>query len=151
MALITPGEPFHMTEAGSEWLMNWYVVRETGVALFGPLVETLIGPMSREEFLACVRGYVEEWGGRIRGARERKEQAYAILSMCRALYLHKTGEQASKRQAALWAQREMPQWSGLIGSALAWRQAWRDEDTGDAAAHAEAIRFVDFVRERIQA
>ncbi len=27
IAIISAGEPFHMTEAGREWLMNWYVVR----------------------------------------------------------------------------------------------------------------------------
>jgi predicted nucleotidyltransferase len=149
MALITPGEPFHVAEAGREWLTNWYAVRETGVALFGPPAQTLIDPISREESAECVRGYVAEWGERIRGVRARKEQAYAILSMCRALYLHKVGEQASKRQAALWARRELPQWSGLIGSALAWREAWRDEDVDHEATLAEAVRFVDFVRERI--
>ena len=36
IAIISTGEPFHMTEAGREWLLNWYVVRKEGVALFGP-------------------------------------------------------------------------------------------------------------------
>jgi hypothetical protein len=149
MALITPGEPFHMTEAGAEWLTNWHQVRENGVALFGPPAETLIDPISREELTACVRGYVAEWGARIRAVRARKEQAYAVLSMCRALYLHRKGEQPSKRQAALWAQGELPGWAGLIESALAWREAWRDEDVDHAATRADAIRFVDCVRGEI--
>jgi hypothetical protein len=151
MALITPGEPFHMTEAGAEWLTNWYAVRETGVALFGPEAETLIDPISHEEFAACVRGYVAEWGWRIRGVRERKQQAYAILSMCRALCLHRTGKQTSKRLAALWAQGELPQWAGLIGDALAWRENWRDEEIDHDATRDVTIRFVDFVRAQIEA
>jgi hypothetical protein len=126
IAVISPGEPFHMSEAGREWLMNWYVVREHGVALFGPPAEALIAPITREEFAECVRGYVAELSERIKGAPDRKGQAYAILTMCRALHLHRTGETASKRQAALWAQKELPQWSGLIQSALAWREAWRE-------------------------
>src|SRR3990172_11921883 len=151
MAGISPGEPFHMTEAGSEWLMNWYVVREKGVALFGPPAEALVAPISREEFAGCVRDYVAEWGDRIRDVRDRKGQAYAILTMCRALHLHRTAEQASKRQAALWAQEELPQWSGLIQSALVWREAWREQQVDHATTRAETIRFVNFVRDQILA
>jgi len=151
IAVISPGEPFHMTEAGSEWLMNWYVVRENGVALFGPPAEALIAPITREEFAECVRDYAVDWGDRIRGVTERKDQAYAILTMCRALHVHRTGESASKRQAALWAQEELPQWSGLIQSALAWREAWREQEVDHAATRAETIRFVNFVRDEILA
>ncbi len=151
IAAISPGEPFHMTEAGKEWLMNWYVVREQGAALFGPPAREVIAPIAREEFAACVRDYAADWGDRIRGAVDRKGQAYAILTMCRALYLHRTGRQASKRQAALWAQEEMPQWADLIRSALAWRDAWRDQQVDHAATHTETIRFVNFVREQILA
>lgn len=151
MAVISPGEPFHMTEAGREWLMNWYVVREKGVALFGPPAEALIAPITRAEFAECVRDYAAELGDRIRDVPDRKYQAYAILTMCRALHLHRTGEQASKRQAALWAQEELPQWSVLIQSALAWREAWREQHADHAVTQAETIRFVSFVRDKVLA
>lgn len=151
MAWITPGEPFHMTEVGREWLMNWYAVREQGVALFGPPAEALIAPITREEFAECVRGYVAELDARMKGEPDRKEQSHAILTVCRALRLHRTGESISKRQAALWAQGELPQWSGLIQSALAWREAWRDQQIDHAATRAETIRFVNFVRDQILA
>ena len=36
IAIISTGEPFHMADAGREWLLNWYVVREESAALFGP-------------------------------------------------------------------------------------------------------------------
>ena len=151
IAVISPGEPFHMKEAGRDWLMNWYVVREKGLALFGPPAEALIAPITREEFARCVRDYAVDWGDRIRDVPDRKGQAYAILTMCRALHVHRTGEQASKRQAALWAQEELPQWSSLIQSALAWREAWREQRVDHAATHAETIRFVNFVRDEILA
>ncbi len=149
IAVISPGEPFHMAEAGREWLMNWYAVRESGVALFGPPAAALIAPIAREEFAECVRDYAVDWGDRIKDVRERKLQGYAILTMCRALHMHRIGEQASKRQAALWAQGELPQWSGLIRNALAWREAWREQGVDHAATRAEAIRFVKWVRDQI--
>lgn len=151
IAIITPGEPFHMAEAGREWLMNWYAVREQGVALFGPPAEALIAPITREELVACIRGYVVEVGDRTTELSDRKNQAYAILTMCRALHLHSTGERASKKQAALWAQKELPQWSGLIQRALTWREAWREQRTDRSATGAETIRFINFVRDQILA
>jgi predicted nucleotidyltransferase len=150
IAIISAGEPFHMTTAGRDWLMNWYEVRGEGVALFGPPAETIIGPISRGEFAQCVRGYVVELAGRMEGAPNRREQAYAILTMCRALHAHRTGEQASKGRAALWAQEELPRWSGLIQSALAWREAWQEKEVDHAATRAETVRFVNFVRDQIQ-
>ncbi|MEX0761126.1 MAG: aminoglycoside adenylyltransferase domain-containing protein [Dehalococcoidia bacterium] len=146
IAVISPGEPFHVKELDSGYLMNWYVVRERGVVLFGPPVNTVIGPVTREEYVQTVRDYVSWLAGNLREVMDRKYQAYAILAACRALYLHRKGAVTSKRRAALWALEELPEWSGLIQSALAWRKAWRDEQVDHAATHAESLRFVTFVR-----
>ena len=151
IAIISTGEPFHMTEAGKEWLLNWYAVREEGVALFGPPAEALIGPITWEEYAACVRDYALKLADRTKGVADRKGQAYAILSMCRALHVHRIGERVSKRQASLWAREELPQWADLIQSALAWREAWREQQVDHDATRAETIRFVNFVRAQILA
>lgn len=151
IAIISTGEPFHMMEAGKEWLLNWYVVREEGVALFGPPAEALIGPITWEEYAGCVRDYAVEVADRMKDVGDRKGQAYAILTMCRALCAQRTGEKVSKRQAALWAQEELPQWSGLIQSALAWRDACGEQQVDHAATCAETIRFVNFFRDQILA
>ena len=154
MAIITPGEPFHVIEAGKDWLMNWYVVRERGVALFGPPASAIIDPITQEEYVEAVRQHAEvlsDWVAHGMRAQQRKGQAYAILTMCRALYTTKNGEPTSKKQAALWAQGELPQWATLIQNALAWRQAWREEQVDHAATHPETVRFVNFVRDRIAA
>jgi predicted nucleotidyltransferase len=42
IAVISPGEPFHLKPAGKDWVLNWYVVREAGVTLYGPPPGTLI-------------------------------------------------------------------------------------------------------------
>jgi hypothetical protein len=38
--------------------------------------------------------------------------------MCRALYTLRYGVQVSKKQAALWAEKEFPEWATLIEHAL---------------------------------
>ena len=149
IAVISPGEPFHIKEAGRDWLINWWVVRECGVALFGPSPTTLIEPISKEEFLEVVQDHAKQWGEWINQMRNRPSQAYAILTLCRALYAYENGEQVSKKQAALWAQTCFPQWASLIQMALVWRAAWRDEAVDHEATFPETVRFVHFVIDQI--
>jgi predicted nucleotidyltransferase len=151
IAIISPGEPFHRKEAGRDWSINWYMVREKGITLFGPDPKTLIDAISKEEFIHAVREQAKDWSSWIYSMRERKSQAYTILTMCRALYAYKTGDQVSKRQAALWAAKELPQWSSLIENALLWRQAWRDETVDHDATFPETLRFVQFLIDQIVA
>lgn len=146
IAIISPGEPFHIKEAGIDWLMNWYVVREKGVTLFGPSPTTLIEPISKEEYLLAVQEYVRLLSGRINHLpMQRPSQAYTILTMCRALYASKHGELVSKKLAATWAKQELPEWSLLIQNALLWREAWRDVEVDHEATFEETLRFVRFV------
>lgn len=144
--VISPGEPLHVREGEAlvSWLQTWYLIREGGVALFGPPPKTIIPPIAQSEFAQSVRDYASELSEKLDEERSRKYQAYIILTMCRALHVHRTGKQASKRQAALWAQEALPEWSGLIRSALAWRQAWREENVDPSATRAETLRFVNF-------
>ena len=146
---ISPGEPFLVKEVGEDWLMNWYMVREKGVALFGLPPKAIIDPITQEEFVQAVRKHAAAWGGGIEIRPSRKQQAYAILTMCRALYTQKNGEQVSKKQVALWAQHELPEWSRLIQRALEWREASREEQVDHAATYPESLRFVNFMRDQI--
>lgn len=145
VANISPGEPFHRREASKEWITDWYVVREKGITLFGPSPKTIIEPISKDEFIHSVKANAKAWRLWINDMHNRKSQAYAILTLCRALYAYKNGEQVSKKQAALWAEQELPEWSSLIQNALLWREAWRDENVDHDATFPETLRFVHFV------
>ena len=149
IANISPGEPFHRKESSREWLSNWYLVREKGVTLFGPSPEEIIEPISKEEFIQTIKAHARAWGEWINDMHTRGGQAYAILAMCRALYTCTNGEQVSKKQAALWAQKALPEWSQLIQNALMWREDRQDEQVDHEATFAETKRFVDFVRDMI--
>jgi hypothetical protein len=152
ITVISPGEPLNTKEADWGWLMNWYAVREHGKALFGPPASAIIAPIKREEFVQTVRSYVGWLSGSLEEARgHRKKQSYLVLTMCRALYTHRHGEQASKRQAARWAQGELPEWAGLIEDALEWREAGRDARGDGTATYADTVRFVNFVRDQLRA
>jgi hypothetical protein len=150
IAIISPGEPFHFKEAGKDWLLNWYIVREKGFTLFGPPPQKIIEPISKAEYLQAVKAQVSDWRDWINQIpHSRSWQAYAILTMCRALYTAKNGEQASKTQAAVWAEHELPEWFDLIKSALLWRQAWREKVVDPEATFPETQRFVKLIIDRV--
>jgi hypothetical protein len=153
IAATSPGEPFHTKEAGSDWLINWYVVRTYGKTLYGPPPETFIDPVTQEELIQTVHllaglwreaTYEETWS--------RNAQVYATLTLCRAFYTVKEGGFVSKKQAALWATQELPMWSSLIQAALtSWREDWYNDHIESGATLPETRRFVRDVVDRIAA
>ncbi len=48
-ARISPGEPFHEIEVDSSWLIDWYQLREVGIALLGPPATSLVPVISSDE------------------------------------------------------------------------------------------------------
>ncbi len=152
IAVISPGEPFHFRAAEHGWVFNLHVLREQGLDLFGPSPTTLIEPISHEQFAHALgermKGW-RAWTGDPEALVQRKEQAYTILTMCRALYAHRNGEFVSKQQAASWAARELPAWSSLIHNALRWRAATDDQNVDHQATRTEALNFTRDVTELI--
>jgi Domain of unknown function (DUF4111) len=147
---ISPGEPLNRRRSDERWQIDWYVARERGVALYGPPPRELLAPISREQFVASVRANVASMGDRgdwLDHLRGHRGQAYAILLLCRALRATTHGDQLSKPAAGRWAQGELPEWAGLIGRALAWREA--PEAAPGAPPDPETRRFVEAVRRRI--
>jgi hypothetical protein len=152
MAVISPGENFHMVEAGKEWLMNWYFVQEYGVTFFGPSPKNLIEPITKAEFLQTVKEHALTWREYVTGTKHsRGFQAYAILTLCRALYAIKVGEQTSKQKAAFWAEKELPEWATLIQNALVWRKDFRNKNVDNESTYPQTEKFVHFVIDKISA
>jgi predicted nucleotidyltransferase len=150
MAVISPGEPFHVVEAGLEWLTNWYSVRKNGITLFGADPWTFIEPIEHAEFLEAVRSYALQWEQYVIHTKQsRPYQGYAILTMCRALRTLTTGEQVSKIQAARWFQARYPAYAALVGRALQWRQEFRSTDIEHEATYAETAAFVRYAAELV--
>jgi predicted nucleotidyltransferase len=144
IAVISPGEPFHFKEAGKDWLINWWIILSRGVALHGPPPERVIGPIGDEEFRRAVYEQTVEWQEWIEQMRRRGQQAYAILTMCRALYAFENRAQVSKLLAARWACERYPAWAPLIERALAWRQTLDETGVDHEATFPETVGFVRF-------
>jgi predicted nucleotidyltransferase len=140
-AIVSPGEPLHLTQVGREWLIDYYIVREQGVPLLGPPPETFVDAISRDEFTQAVRDHLETWREPLPWRSEVGPQRYAVLTMCRGLYALRYGQQPSKKQAAQWAESEFPKWAPLIHRALAWAK----NDRATESDRLETAGFIQFV------
>lgn len=150
IAVMSPGEPFNIKDAGLDWLINWYTIRDQSQVLYGPAPTTIIPLITREEFTDVVRMQVDEWGDWVEHAREsRPSQAYTILTMCRALYAWQEGVQTSKRLAAEWAIQALPDQAQIITNALEWRRDHRNNDINHAATYRFAVEMVRVVSEKM--
>ncbi len=152
IAVISPGEPFHFKEAGKDWLINWYMVQEKGKTIYGPDPKSIIPHISKDEFIQGVREQAVEWKSYIKKTRDsRPYQGYAILTLCRALYAVKNGEQVSKKQAAKWVKSKFPEWAGLIDSAFLWREDLKNKKITPEDTFAETTKFASQAIDRILA
>jgi len=144
MGRISPGEPFHLTDAGPDWRFNLAFLRERGVAVWGPEPRELVGEISAEEMRDGLRELMIQWRswfGEAPHIDQLGYQGYIVLTMCRALHLARTGRAAGKLEAAAWTEREMPDLAPLIRDALLWRRrtALGEPLTGDPARTLPAV------------
>jgi hypothetical protein len=71
--------------------------------------------------------------------RNREYEAYATLSMCRALYALEYGDIVSKQVAARWAREALDErWGTLIERAVAWPQEPQPDNLSETL---ELIRY----------
>jgi hypothetical protein len=107
------------------WPIHRYVLREHGVVLAGPPLQTLIDPVQADELREAVRGILHEWwmpmlvdGPLLQNGFYR---CYAVLTMSRMLYTIRHGAIVTKPVAARWAQEALDRrWTPLIEHALGW-------------------------------
>ena len=136
---------FQVARHGSNWIIERHIVREHGVIVWGPSPRNLIDPVSPHELRRAVHETLEQfWQKQLTGLepewlRPRHYQAFAVLTMCRALYTLSQGEIVSKPAAATWAFQTLhPRWRPLIEQALIWRH---QDDKDDLT---ETLAFIHF-------
>ncbi len=122
---INEGE-FSVGGHGSDWIIQRHILRAGGVAVTGPDIRQWIDPVAPDDLRRAVRGILREWWAPIAAdpvwLHERSDyQAFAILTMARALHALHHGDIASKPVAARWARDNLPApWPALVETALAW-------------------------------
>jgi hypothetical protein len=125
----------------TNWIIERHILREHGRALYGPPPRDLIDPVGPDALRATTREILLGfWAEQLHGPewlRTRAYQAFAILTMCRALNTLAEGTVLTKPAAAVWAKCALaPAWTPLIDRALDQRHDYAPDDM------AEMLRFV---------
>ncbi len=118
---------FALETLGSDWVIQRWILREKGIVLSGPPLRSLIAPVSSTDLKEAVRASLREWWSPPFPALNRFDsssyRAYAILTMCRSLYVLEHGRVASKPEAARWALETLEDpWKCMIDATIRGRQ-----------------------------
>jgi predicted nucleotidyltransferase len=150
LAVISPGEPFHLRhDRLTDWVQNWYLVRETGVTLYGPLAATIVPAVEWSEFVAATARYAGEISTRNLADATARTLAYEVLTMCRAFMTVKTQTNPSKQEAAAWAREQLPDWAWLIEAAVRCRLSRGTVGFDDDGSRAAAAEFIEVIATRV--
>lgn len=151
LAVVSPGEPFHLRDDRPlDWLQNWYLIREAGVALYGPAADAVVPPITRTEFVEAAVRYAAESSSRSFAEASPGSIAYAVLTMCRAHRTVQTLLPCSKQEAATWTRERMPEWAWLIDAALRCRLSRGTHGFDDEPTRIAAERFIGLLAAEIQ-
>ena len=136
------GDEFQLTNQGSAVIQR-HIIREYGVTAFGPDPHDFIDPVSVDEMQGALRGMAETWWrpelDNPSWITQVRNQPFAILTMCRSLYILEHGDVASKAVAGQWAQKVLGQsWIEPIEWALKWP---RDSDTDHTITTLDLIAY----------
>ena len=137
--------PFGVHDLGWDRVINRHTLRERGLVVDGPPPATLIDPTTRAELstpCGCCCGRTGRAIWMTPSCSAPNYQAFAIFTMCRALYALECGEFVSKSVAAVWGEQHIDtQWRPLVERA----RAWRADKTLDDAALPETLRFLRYM------
>ena len=138
---------FAVEQLGSDWVIQRHILREKGVVVAGPAPQLLVDPIGPDDLRRAVLGTLREWWSPPLPSPARfhssEYQAYAVLTMCRALYTLHHGAVVSKSIAARWAQEALGgPWAAVIARALAWRHDAQPDHLN------ETLDFVRYTLER---
>jgi aminoglycoside adenylyltransferase-like protein/nucleotidyltransferase-like protein len=128
---VEKGHGLFVDQLESGWIVQCYILREHGVALAGPDPRTLLDPLDPDAMRRAVLPIPVIWLGLayhdpawLDWLRERGNQAFVVLTLCRLLYTLATGGVASKPGAARWAQQTLGgRWTGVPARPLARQHA----------------------------
>ena len=117
---------FALETLGSDWILQRWILREKGLSVFGPPLKPIIDPISAQDLKEAVHASLRDWWSPPFPSPERFQsgeyQAYAVLTMCRSLYVLDHGAIASKPEASRWAMETLDErWQTLIAAATSWR------------------------------
>ncbi|PZR67363.1 MAG: hypothetical protein DLM66_11615 [Candidatus Dormiibacter spiritus] len=133
---------FGVGHHGPAWVLERHSLSRQGVVVSGPSPTMLIDSVSPRELRIAVTDLLRDfWQRQVDGAdwlRPRAYQAFATLTLCRALNMLECGTLVSKR-AVEWARQRLEmKWIPHLDRAWQWRH---DHTEGDMTETLEFLRY----------
>jgi hypothetical protein len=136
------------------WPFQRYVLRSQGIVIAGPAPVTVMEPVAARELSAADMAILRMWQQQSRSdpswlawVRQRQEQYFFLVTLCRSLYTLEHGTLASKATAARWAGDTLdPKWAALIAHALMARDS-AEMVVGEELA--TTLAFLDYTAQRL--
>jgi hypothetical protein len=138
-----PDEVLRLKDHHTDWVIHRAIVRDHGIALFGPPPAMVIDPVMPDDIRAATAAVLRSWWAAPEGIASVRAAppaylAYVVLTMCRAAYSLATGQVTTKPAAAAWMLEHGPaRWRPLVRKAL----------TGavDAARREDVVGFIQAI------
>lgn len=144
---ISPGELLHYRDMDIQWLMDWHMVLNQGVTVFGPPPSDFMPHITNQEFIGSLKARMPLFADTVKEAKHVGYQSYVILSLCRNLYAIQFGHQVSKIEGGHWAANEYPEWKGLIEQAMLWHGS--ANMSANLSTQADTERFANFALSQV--
>jgi len=145
-----PGERLKWVRHDEPWNIHRSVLRERGILLAGPSLQSLIDPLQPDALRRAMSSILTGWVTGLLAAPpqplQRGYQSYIVLSLCRILFTLEMGRVESKQAAARWAQENLDErWGDLI------ERAWEGRHHPDQPPSAlDLVGTWEFARYAIQ-
>jgi len=152
-----PGDSLYqfgvLTRSGSDGNpIIWINILKSGVVLYGPDPKSFVPPITKDILFKALErevGYLREEIIDNPNSEWRDVpyyRVYAVLTLCRILYSFRKGSIVSKKRAATWAIRNLPEkWHKLVLQALAGDQQALSTNT----SLSRIGKFIDFVDKQL--
>lgn len=138
-------KPLDWQPHGCQWLIDYAITRECGIALRGPAFSSLIDPVTPDRIKNTIRERLHEWREWVSSPGDpdwqlpNSHKSYVVATMCRALYALECDVLASKVRATKWAIETFPEpWRTTVERS----RLWLREPQIDLALIPEVQRFV---------
>jgi len=140
---------YRAADYGQEWILEKYAVRECGITLFGPDPKELIERVEVDDVVVAVKNiFQENWLPMLTNPQKLENdwyQPYAILTLCRVMYVTEKGKMGSKQEAAAWALDNFgDRWGDLLELARHWQRGEKFERINDV------LQFLQFVKDYLK-
>lgn len=139
------GEGLRWKVLRHNWAVEFWGVREQGIALFGPEPRRFIEPISVEHVVEAIRLELSAWQEWADSPEDpgwhatRGTLRFAVETMCRVMYSLERHELCSKPVAVRWALRQLEEpWKALVQESQGWGSQPSEPDA--------AGRTQDFIR-----